>query len=355
MKKNIIIIAALFVAVMSVTFLSCTKESEVVNSVTPENQTVVEIPKYSVKEGILVFNSREDLNKLNNYLADKSSEFIDKWENEIGFTSQQSILEQAIIEENAYYEQFDPTTLTEEEIEAIVAEKEKMGYTEFTKKYIAEGIIRPYITDDINSLELTTFSWVNARFLNLDGIVAVNDTIYQFTETQCKKLTDGDFSKIEMLKKSNEDNIEQNLIIGNVDIQSKEINDLGDKSLTNGDNSQRLDVFLHCRREVYSSGKTYNYYFHAYNYKKNIWGKWKSEERYTSWAGLVRVKVGEQNIVTYSISNYITSGVFMDVFYSVENIPLSQTITFSDGQISVTTGYPSIRLWLGQQPNPKTL
>ncbi len=336
MNKNLIKTVIILIAVAFVTLQSCEKKA-----IVPGNETgvvkndVVNVDKAAnlsnieFIEGMLVFESPEEYNAIINNV---SYEELQNWENKIGFVSQQSILESALNEESKYFEQFDPTNMTEKEIAEVVKEKEKLGYTEFTKKYINSGLIRPYINEDISSLELTVESKIYPGFLNLDGMVKIGNIIYQYTPTQCKQITDGDFNKVEMLKLAKYSNKSQNIKIGNLisDKSNLHIYLAGEQTKTEG--RKRIITYIKLRIYDYGSTRDFYYYLGYKNYKKNIWGNWKEDSKAdTNVSGRVKVTVqGESGSWFYV--NYSRTNLWSDhipVTNALPMIPSYKTVTFS--------------------------
>ncbi len=312
-----------------VVFQSCEKKA----LIDVDDKEIINDDDIAVKNGMLVFENIEEINGLFSQMSEE--DFKDR-QTTVGFVSLKGILEQALKEEESYYEQFDPTTMTKEEIAKVVKEKEMLGYTEFTKKYIDLGIIRPYTNDDISSLELTVVSWVNIRFLNIDGMVMIDNVIYQFTATQCKKLTDGDFSKIAFLKQTTKDNTSQSILVGNLFNNLKDYHQRIDYDYKqNGNNwgSEKIEAEVWIRRWDFSSHKQYLYYLRYRNYRKNIWGNWKEDnDADTDITGSVKVKYNVKPYPIYSI-NYSHDNLWADNphVYNLYNVPLSYTVTFLDG------------------------
>lgn len=331
MTKNLL--KSLFILItLSFALLQSCEKHEIISDTEQEYQVETQIKPVNLSEieienGILIFDSMEEYQGV---LANTeiTYEEIKAWEKEIGFISIQTILENALEEEEKYFEQFDPETLTEEDIERIVKEKEALGYTEYTQKYIDAGILKPYITDEISSLELAVVSSINERFLNTDGIVKVGDIVYQFTHTQCKKILDGDMNKIDLLKNVSEDVQNKNIIVGNL-VKYKDIHERF-AHVPKVSGNYRIEAEIWLRRWDYTYDKDYYYYTAYRNYKRNMWGKFKQDptaDTYhyisanSTWRG--GSQPGYVNIVKNNLWAHNQSVIFLD------NIPNSTNVTFS--------------------------
>lgn len=141
-------------------------------------------------------------------------------------------------------------------------------------------------------------------------MVMVDNIIYQFTPTKCKQIDDGDFNKIELLKKTNNNNQVKNIVIGNLVENSKDYHGRkAYKAEDNGDGwgDEKIVAEIWIRRWDFPGVKSYMYYTKYMNYEKNIWGTWKedaSADTYhyifanASWSG--GSQVGYVNIHDYN-------------------------------------------------------
>jgi len=333
--KSVIIVLSLSLIVI---LQSCEKKEMFdVKKGTIGNQLVnadktTNLSDIEINNGMLVFENFEEYETILKNTGQISNTELRNWENQIGFVSQQSILELALAEEEKYYEQFAPENMTKSEIENVIKEKESLGYTKFTKKHIEKGILRPYNFEDISSLELTVESKIHPEFLNLDGMVKIGDVIYQYTQTQCKQLSDSDFDKIELLKQTNESNKTLNIKVGN--LVSKKSNWHGylasESSKTDG--RKRIITYIKLRIFDYGSTRDFYYYLGYKNYKKNIWGKWKEDGKAdTDVSGKVRATVqgesGSWFYVSYSKDNRWSDHI--PVTNALPLIASNKTVTFS--------------------------
>ena len=338
MKNYRINLLFIFIALSFITLQSCEKK-ELIQEINQQEESTVEIKPVNLSDieiinGILVFDNMEEYEGLIGN-SEISIEELLNWENEIGFISQQSILEQALAEEDKYYEQFDPTTMTEEERAKVVKDKEAMGYTEFTKTYMDLGLLKPYIYEDIHSLELTTNSKIHHEFLNLDGMVKIDTVIYQLTAYQCKQLTDGDFDKIELLKQSTESNENQNIKIGNLGDEKADWHGYiaNEQTTYSSTNNYKMITYIKLQLFDYGPGnvRDFSYYMGYKNYKKNFWGNWKEDsDADTHVWGIVRVTVEGESPKYYLPdqvdNNRWSNHIFLT--HDLHNVPYSKSVTF---------------------------
>lgn len=274
------ILLSLSIIVISLTiFTACEKEEKFIEKESEAQEEISSnVHDLNFSNGMIVFKSLDEYNAVMENLTQLSNNDFEKREIKIGFISQQRILENALQEEEKYFEQYNPNEMTREEIAKILNSKKEQGYSHFTKEYIEKGILKPYESDDISSLELTVNSWIDARFLNLDGMVKIEDIIYQFTPTQCKELKSGDFGKINILKNTTKDNPEQNIYIGNLKHNAKDV--IIRKKWGHSETDKKkieADIWIKRWDYEYSGVKTYFYYTAYRNYKKNVFGKFKQD------------------------------------------------------------------------------
>ena len=147
MKNNLIKFITVFMAVAFMTLQSCEKgdliETEHGNNDLKEIQkksssenTLFDFSGFEIINGMCVFESIETLQKKTELMMQISSKELNKQEINFLFLSQQRILEQAIQKEESYFEQFDENNMTKQEIKDVIIRKEKIGYSDFTKKIL---------------------------------------------------------------------------------------------------------------------------------------------------------------------------------------------------------------------------
>jgi hypothetical protein len=293
----------------------------------------------TVKQGMLNFTDMEQLRKCNGQMAQMTKEELNEWEDYLSFTSQQRILGNAL---DAEFESFcteDVEGMNKKELKQLYDKKQQQGYTDYTQKYIDAGIIKANSPEDLLSLELTVASWVHPRFLNQDGMVKVGSTIYQFTPTLCKELSKGDFSKLNILKKIQQDSPENNIRIGYLAETNKDFH--GEIAFAQKDNGsswgdKKIKASIWIRRWDYpSSGvKTYLYYLKYENYIYKWWN-WKQDDKADTY-GYAAVSTEwnsgrDYNYVNYSDNDWWSNNIH--VLWLTE-IPYNELVTFEDSNYS---------------------
>ena len=345
----IFIAASLFVSCEKEQFTDYEKNQNVQNDLVVNNDSLIQLSDIEFSNGMLIFESIEKYDYFMKNSVQITKEEIVNWQKGIGFVSQQQILEQALQEEEKFFEQFDASTMTEKEIKKVVIQKEEMGYTDFTKKHIASGTIKPYIYEDINSLELSVVSWVDANFLNLDGMVMIGNIIYQFTPTQCKQITDGNFSKLNLLKNSNDDNFEENIIIGNLENNKADSHEYLVPLITEDDGHYRIITGIKLRIWDYGTHRQFYYYIQYFNYREKWFFGWDWKEDTkadTDINGSLVMIIGGLKSQTYFL-NYHADNRWDDnvSIGGIVNITSTATVTYSNVAFTIKRdNVPSINL-----------
>lgn len=175
MKKFNIFLAALFVAVMGLTFVGCLKESEF-----NADEKAISEQNNTVKTEILVFANEEEysamLDKLNSMTADE----YNTWLKENHFVSMKSkfdefVNEQSKIDENLGEEQF------------------KTAFYELGKKYSDVAILSKF-EDGSEYYAVNIANSYFERIVNTKGQLQIGKTVYSFTKSSSNELIDKMFS-----------------------------------------------------------------------------------------------------------------------------------------------------------------
>lgn len=205
MKKFNLFLCVL-ILFLGVVFVGCEKAEELV---VVDNQSEVskeiryECEKPIIVNGIFVFKNKLEMrNYLENFYSNIKE--FQQFEEENNFESQQTILWNAIkADQELYYEQTVNVNDTTIKNNVLIN-------SELTTKYLAEGLIKK---DAENNILLTTCAPFYAPVLNEKNLVIINDTIYQFTSQTMKMITDGDLSKLNILEKSNKNDLKNGIIV----------------------------------------------------------------------------------------------------------------------------------------------
>jgi len=176
-----------FLSVNILLISSCKKEELTPNKANLISKNNIEITS---KNGILIFKNKKVLNKEIIKLSKLSAKERENWENTYSFLSQERIFEQinkAEIElENKLFNGIDENISLNKIKQLGLYDKHSSIYDKYIKKDIIEQI---YEKDGSYSCKLTVINPALSYVLNIDGIVIVNDTVYQYTSNSIKILT----------------------------------------------------------------------------------------------------------------------------------------------------------------------
>jgi hypothetical protein len=289
MKKNVLKPILILITVTFVTLQSCEKK-EIVN---PEddfvlennydNLTIEDMPQIDVINGILHFQNNEEYNMFMTIASKLTSEERANYETGINFLSQQRIFEQIIEEELLIDEPYE--NLTEEEINNITVMPPL--HSELYYSYLNSGIIKENNKGTDNEYyELSIFNPAIASVLNVDGIYSVGKSIFQITEESEKEMTNGDFSKICMLKEANTTNEDEDITVYSLNNGDKSTSSWKPPTIWDeigtgkkGDKRIGLKPYFHSLRVYYSPSGNHKYRtyhnFYVYCQERNWRKKWK--------------------------------------------------------------------------------
>lgn len=271
MKKLNVIIALVFFTI--ITFSACKKEEQVnFKTESPEIS-------YDNNHDMMIFASMDILNK---HLAaiNKGEQVLQTDKN---FISLSEILDKVVKAETAlsdkYEELYKDKDLSEKEIKTIKKKLDSKPLEKITKQFIDKGIIKMIKTDSSTHFDLTTCAPYYANFLNEEGMMKVGDTIYKYSANQIKRITDGDFNKIPLLK---------NLTISNTDSNIDVINV---KTTTSNNKVQQFEFYTNRWITGYGKAIIVTAFFNEYTYngkkkyiynlkfycQKKVWWWWKDD------------------------------------------------------------------------------
>jgi hypothetical protein len=214
-------------------FYGCNKENVTNDPISPAT-SIITLPQPELANDMLIFNTWEDFATAVQYLNQKGTGFILKWNKDLNFRSQEAIFQDIINAENiikdAKAATLDPNLPLEE------LKKIQVPHSEIFKKYLEQGlIIEVPESDGSKSYKHNVFNPTYMCALNEDGFVKVNDTIYQYLPNRVKFISDGDFNKINKLKQINASSNTENLYV--VEYQARL------KSMQGGNWSQTSDWY----------------------------------------------------------------------------------------------------------------
>lgn len=177
---------------------------------------------YFVRDGYLVFESKESFRNSINTILNLSEKDRKSWEEKIGFVSQQRIASNVIREElkkdsinRIKFANTDlcPTKNTdynsEAYIKALSSVKKSDLHSDAYYNALKDGVIKLIDENTENEYwDFTVFSSVYTAFINKEGLYAIGDTLYQVTNNSVKtiKYTDPK-SKNELLNSKENNNI----------------------------------------------------------------------------------------------------------------------------------------------------
>jgi hypothetical protein len=209
------------------------------------------------------------------------------------FNSQQDILNAVVKAENTlenkYEAMYNRGELTLADTARISREINAKEPEQITKNYIAQGIIKTEQTGNHKVYELTTSAPFYADVLNKDGVVVINDTVYQYTDKYQKLITDGNLNNISLLKSAVKGNDSKHIMVGKLNrtaaSNQKDFQLMFDYNyqIQSGDKKIVVTDFLneYCYYDQYGNldgRKAYIYDLKFYNEKKNWRGQWIEDD-----------------------------------------------------------------------------
>jgi len=162
-------------------FSSCGKDDTANELKETEKQASIQS-----KDGVLIFNNSDELNKTLSLLNTKNDKEIKKWEDNLKFKSQLTIYHEInqneILNENTILSSYK-NDITKQELDelGVIYTPSKM-YME----YLNKGVIKEIIEDDENKrFELSLENKIMSKVVNEDGKVIINDTLLEYTGNKC--------------------------------------------------------------------------------------------------------------------------------------------------------------------------
>lgn len=208
MNKKIIINLGLAIILFIGFLSSCQKDN--FNEPKEQNESsrikVADVPDINVKNNVLVFNNWAQVDSTVDYLNDKGENFIDQWEQNLGFVSLRKTFNQFV----------DAETKMDVKLDKDFKGKEKNITEEiFLQRH------NPIVNKFENSVTLVImkdggkFYDMNinlnydylAPLVNKNGIIVVDNIIYRFTMKDVRVITDGDWAKLPELLSDNSSDI----------------------------------------------------------------------------------------------------------------------------------------------------
>ncbi len=276
--KNLLFLIAITLIVLQ----SCEKK-ELIGL---EDTTLQKDKKVYVNNGIPVFQSQEAYSDIINELANKSEIERKQWEESLGFKSLHTIYnelnEVEIALEEKLYSGYDEN-LSKKELQ-------KLGlpidvHSDIYKEYLNKGIIKEVRDDDgSEAFYLNVFDPIAACYTNENGLMVINDTLYQYTASKLKMMP-GNTLKADILLNAKNTDKTNNIFVINFD----------DKSTISGDNWSKSSGWKYesskkrYRMDVKGWSWTYgpndddymgSKFWVDLKAERKRWGKWKRRNSY---------------------------------------------------------------------------
>ncbi|OQX96539.1 MAG: hypothetical protein B6I20_14310 [Bacteroidetes bacterium 4572_117] len=197
MKNLSIFVAAIIMLAISVN-ISCTKEDGLVDK--PMEKQVTELTKkvnVSVKNGILIFQTRTDLYNYLHIVGD--DDVLKQEESKLGFKSFYTECMPASIEDEKLWQSYENLNYTASEFNEAIESGALAEYSDVTLELIKQGKMRIEKDGEENILSYTTSAPYLVKVLNGNKLVCVNDTIFQYNQHEIKFIPTGNFDLIKEL------------------------------------------------------------------------------------------------------------------------------------------------------------
>ena len=199
---NVLMFLAMILAVGMIAS-SCGKEPIKAADLKKENNVAFTLPvKYTVKDGILSFESKDDFDKALTAICLEENSTIENWEDQHGFYSLKHYFEDIILAEDAVENEIFKLPLAEQE----AYKNAPQIYSDLYKDALSKGIIKEVIDPDDGSTywDYGVSDPSFAPLLNTDGMVIIGGELVWFDNNGFGKIIkDGDFAKLDEIKAIN--------------------------------------------------------------------------------------------------------------------------------------------------------
>ena len=187
-----IMLIALTLSAFGIYLTSCNKSDSILETVADSNVD----QKFTVENGMLVFESRENMDLTIVELRSLSIEDFNQWEIQTGVSTIYGAFNAVIAAEDAISDYYESLPLDEQKKYRDMPEINSNLY----KEMMDRGVIK--IIQDNDGTSYFGYAVIDpsmAPILNLDGFVKMENKIYQYTNEGFKIILDGDFAKIPQL------------------------------------------------------------------------------------------------------------------------------------------------------------
>jgi len=180
---------------------------------TPNDDAIAEVS--SIK-GILVFSDQSTLDKTLDALSKMDRREREAWEENLNFVSQGTLYNQIndaeILLEEEIYGKYDENLSLTDLNELGVKEQ----HTTLYENYLRKGMITEIVEKDgSKSFELAVIDPPLADVLNEDGLIIINNSIYQYTSDLVKIFGEKNLEKLDLLKSTVATSMKDNILVIN--------------------------------------------------------------------------------------------------------------------------------------------
>ncbi|RMG60735.1 MAG: hypothetical protein D6722_20540 [Bacteroidetes bacterium] len=154
----------------------------------------------ALEQGMLVFQSQEDLLLTLHQIAQAGREAVDRWETQMDFVSQQYLFNQVV----RAYDSIDAHYFSLPEDEQAYWRQQPEVHPAIYFQGLEEGWLKLQEDPDGSSyFQYAVCDPSMAAVLNREGLVKIGDEIYQYRSQTLKVLLTGEFEKIPLLDRVN--------------------------------------------------------------------------------------------------------------------------------------------------------
>jgi len=279
-----IMLIALTLSAFGIYLTSCSQSDSILETVVDSNVD----QKFTVENGMLVFESREDMDLTLVELRSLSMEDFNQWETQIEVNTIYGAFNAVIAAEDAISNYYESLPLNEQKKYRDMPEVNSDLY----KEMMDRGVIK--IIEDNDGTSYFGYAVIDpsmAPILNLDGFVKMENKIYQYTNKGFKIILDGDFAKIPQLQAIKDTHIDDTFVVSVEDENTNNEKAMTHNwSVNNTDDDWEFDGNRR-RYKVWLDGQSYPQYgltdtdcakyirvVHTVRteaQRRNFWGKWR--------------------------------------------------------------------------------
>lgn len=350
MKKKVLLFNLTALAVSIILLSSCERDSLTSDEVTDLIAIEAGGVSFDYSQGILRFNSFEDFISTANYLNSSGLVFQYDLFKEVGFRSQEMILQEISDAEDLFDSQYYRGVDENISIQELIQTGLGIEHSPLFKYYVDQGLIAVLCEEDgSESYYPNIINPALMPVLSEQGFVIVNDMLMQFTNNQIKLTPYSSMSQIEKLENSTSADSKRNISV--VDFYS-DLKSIG--YVTHIDNVvvkyKDSNLRVSSRYAVWDGDidgqplgdpALYVYINHIIELKaeEKRWGKWKIRNNYTPLCGLESSWQTCMRFGGTSVCNYTQSGA------GIKNSPFNE-YPFSSGCTNYYKFFPSPVGWI---------